>query len=85
MRRLFWLGVGVAVGAVLVRKLTGVVEAYTPQGIAASLQSSAAGAVDEVRAFVADVRAASAEREARIREDLPTSALGRPDDVDPHR
>ena len=77
MRRLFWLGLGAAVGVVAVRKLSRAVEAYTPQGIAASLQSSAAGALDEARLFVSDVRAAMAEREEAIH-----AALGRPDDPD---
>lgn len=77
MRRLFWLGLGVAVGVVAVRKLSRTVEAYTPHGVAASLQSSAVGALDEARSFVADVRAAMAEREEAIH-----AALGRPDDPD---
>ena len=66
MRRLFWLGVGVAVGAVAMRKLSRTAQEYTPQGIAASLQSSATGALDRVRVIVADARAAMAEREAEI-------------------
>jgi hypothetical protein len=96
MRRLFWLGIGVGVGVLVVRKLTRTAEAYTPQGIAASLQSSAAGALDDVRSFVADVRAAMAEREEQIRQaliaELPvegvsaagrrTTAFGRPSDHD---
>lgn len=67
MSRLFWVGVGVAVGVVAVRKVSRTAQAYTPQGVAASLQSTAAGALDEVRSFVGDVRAAMAEREGEIR------------------
>lgn len=74
MRRLFWLGIGAglgtAVGVLVVRKLTRTAEAYTPKGIAASLQSSAVGALDQVRLFVEDARAAMAEREAEIHEAL---------------
>lgn len=70
MRRLFWLGVGIAVGVVVVRKLTRTAESYTPQGIAASLQRSASEAVGSVRSFVADARAAMAEREDQIQEAL---------------
>jgi len=66
MRRLFWLGLGVAVGVVAVRKVSQAAQAYTPQGVAASLQSSAVGALDEVRSFVSDVRASMAEREEQI-------------------
>jgi hypothetical protein len=74
MRRLFWLGIGVglgaAVGVVVVRKVTRTAEAYTPKGIAASLQASAAGALDQVRSFVADARVAMAEREEEIHQAL---------------
>ena len=75
MRRLFWFGAGVAVGAVAMHKLTRTAQEYTPQGIAASLQSSAVGAFDRVRVIVADARAAMAERVAEI-----NAALGRPGD-----
>jgi hypothetical protein len=70
MRRLLWLGIGVAVGVVVVRKLTKTAESYTPKGIAASVQASAAGALDQVRSFVADARAAMAEREEEIHQAL---------------
>jgi hypothetical protein len=70
MRRLLWLGIGVAVGVVVVRKLTKTAESYTPKGIAASVQASAAGALDQVRTFVADARAAMAEREEEIHQAL---------------
>ncbi|MGW0435099.1 hypothetical protein ACWDV4_21485 [Micromonospora sp. NPDC003197] len=68
MKRLLWLGVGLAVGALVVRKLTRTAQAYTPGGIATSLQESAGGAVDELRSFWADVRDGMAEREQQIHE-----------------
>lgn len=83
MRRLFWLGVGVTVGAVAVRKMSRAAQAYTPEGVAASLQSSAVGAVDHVRSFVSDVRAAMAEREDQIQQaviDGQDLRAGRPSD-----
>ncbi|HEY3507317.1 MAG TPA: hypothetical protein VGN37_31555 [Actinocatenispora sp.] len=89
MRRLFWLGVGVAVGVVAARKLSQTAQAFTPQGVAASLQSSArgaaAGALDEVRSFVSDVRASMAEREGQIHEAVAANLdLGaRPRALDP--
>ena len=43
MKRLLWLGLGVAVGAVIVRKVTRKAEEFTPTGIAASLSESAGG------------------------------------------
>jgi hypothetical protein len=66
MRRLFWLGIGVAVGVVVVRQIGKAVQAYSPSGLAGSARNSAAGLLDSVRDFVADVRDGMAEREAEI-------------------
>ncbi len=83
MRRLFWVGVGVAVGVVAVRKASRAAEALSPQGVAASLQSSAVGALGEVRSFVSDVRASMAVREDQIHRaviDSQDLRAGRPSD-----
>jgi hypothetical protein len=66
MRRLLWLGIGLAVGALVFRAVTKKAQALTPQGIAGSLQQSAVGALEAVRTFVEDVRDGMAEREAEI-------------------
>ncbi len=66
MKRLLWLGVGLAVGAIVVRKLTQKANEFTPTGIATSLSQSAGGLVESVRSFVDDVRANAAEREDQI-------------------
>ena len=66
MKRLLWLGVGLAVGAIVVRKLTQKANEFTPSGIATSLSQSAGGLVESVRSFVDDVRDTAAEREAQI-------------------
>lgn len=66
MRRLLWLGIGLAVGALVVRAVTKKAQAFTPQGIAASARNSASGIVAGVRDFVDDVREGMAEREAEI-------------------
>ncbi|MFY1694388.1 hypothetical protein O7623_06885 [Solwaraspora sp. WMMD791] len=66
MKRLLWLGVGLAVGALVVRKLTRTAQSYTPAGIASSLSESAGGLVESVRTFVEDVRDGMAEREQQI-------------------
>jgi hypothetical protein len=66
MKRLLWLGVGVAVGAVIVRKLTKKANEFTPTGIATSLSESAGGLVESLRNFVEDVRVGMAEREQEI-------------------
>ncbi|MGW4463625.1 hypothetical protein [Micromonospora sp. NPDC004704] len=66
MRRLLWLGIGLAVGALVVRKVTRTAQSYTPGGIATSLSASAGGAVESLRGFIDDVRAGMAEREQEI-------------------
>ena len=62
MKRLLWLGVGLAVGALVVRKLTRKANEFTPSGIATSLSQSAGGLVESVRSFVDDVREGMTER-----------------------
>ena len=66
MKRLLWLGVGLAVGALVVRKLTRKANEFTPSGIATSLSQSAGGLVESVRSFVDDVRVLAADREDQI-------------------
>ena len=68
MRRLFWLGVGVAVGALVVRQLGKAAQAYSPSGLAGTAKNSAAGLIERVRDFVDDVRDGMAEREDQIHE-----------------
>jgi hypothetical protein len=75
MKRLLWLGVGVAVGAILVRKITRKVNEFTPSGIATSLSESAGGLVESVRSFVEDVRAGMAEREQEIHQAFAAGEL----------
>ena len=68
MKRLLWLGVGLAVGALVVRKLTKKANEFTPSGIATSLSQSAGGLVESMRSFVDDVREGMAERQEQINE-----------------
>jgi hypothetical protein len=72
MRRLFWLGIGVAVGALVVRKLVKSAESYSPQGIADSARTSVGDLVEAVREFAEDVRTAMAEREDELLAALAT-------------
>jgi hypothetical protein len=69
MRRLFWLGAGVAVGALVVRKLARTAQSYTPAGLADSARTSVSGLVEGLREIADDVRVAMAERE----DDLMTA------------
>lgn len=66
MKRLLWLGAGLAIGVLVVRKAGKLARAYSPSGLSASARDSAVGLVDSVRDFVADVRDGMAEREAQL-------------------
>ncbi|MGI8678668.1 MAG: hypothetical protein ACR2LX_08300 [Jatrophihabitans sp.] len=68
MRRLFWLVMGITIGAMVVRKLTKVAERLTPKGMATGLGQGLADLADAIRDFGADVRVAMHEREAELRE-----------------
>jgi hypothetical protein len=67
MRRLFWLAMGVTIGALVVRKLSRTAEKLTPGGIAGSIAQALGDLADAIGAFGADIRAAAAEREAELR------------------
>ncbi|MEV6633469.1 hypothetical protein AB0M54_22250 [Actinoplanes sp. NPDC051470] len=75
MKRLLWLGAGLAVGALVVRQLTKKANQYSPSGIATSLSESAGGLVESVRNFVDDVREGMAERENEIQEAFAAGEL----------
>ncbi|WP_430780207.1 hypothetical protein [Actinoplanes sp. G11-F43] len=75
MKRLLWLGVGLAVGALVVRKLNQKANEFTPTGIATSLSESAGGLVESMRSFVEDVREGMAERETQIHEAFAAGEL----------
>ena len=75
MKRLLWLGVGLAVGALVVRKLNQKANEFTPTGIATSLSESAGGLVESLRSFVEDVREGMAEREHQIHEAFAAGEL----------
>lgn len=66
MRRLFWLGVGLAAGAVIVRKASRKAQEFTPSGIATSMSESAGGLVESMRSFIEDVRDGMVQREEEI-------------------
>ena len=68
MRRLFWLAMGITIGALLVRKLSNAVEKLTPRGMATSLGTALADLADALRDFADDVREAMHERESELRD-----------------
>ena len=85
MKRLLWLGVGLAVGAIVVRKLTQKANEFTPSGIATSLSQSAGGLVESMRSFVEDVREGMNERQAQIQQAFADGELYEHEDEDGNR
>ena len=67
MRRLFWLAMGVTIGALVVRRLSRAAEKLTPQGIASQLAEGLRELGDAISDFGADVRAAASSREEELR------------------
>ena len=67
MRRLFWLAMGVTIGALIVRKLSRAAEKLTPQGLASSFAAGLSELAAAIGDFATDVRAAMSEREAQLR------------------
>ena len=68
MRRLFWLAMGITIGALLVRKLSRAAERLTPSGMANGIGGALRELAEAIRDFAADVREAMHEREAQLRE-----------------
>jgi chromosome condensin MukBEF MukE localization factor len=82
MRRLFWLAMGVTIGALLVRKISRAAEKLTPRGMANGIAAGLAELADAIRDFAADVREAMSEREAQLRESTGLDGTARPPSSD---
>jgi hypothetical protein len=67
MRRLFWLAMGITIGALVVRKLSRAADKLTPTGIAGASAEGLRDLAEAIGDFGADIRAAAAEREAELR------------------
>ncbi|MGY2128147.1 hypothetical protein [Blastococcus sp. SYSU DS0617] len=67
MRRLFWLAMGITIGALVVRKLSRAAEKLTPAGVGASIAEGLRDLADAIGDFGADVREAMSEREQELR------------------
>jgi hypothetical protein len=67
VRRLFWLAMGVTIGALLVRKLSKAAERLTPRSMAAGVGEGLRDLADAIRDFSADVREAMHDRETELR------------------
>ena len=68
MRRLFWLAMGVTIGALVVRKMSRLAEKLTPSEMSKSIAHSLSDLAESLRYFGTDVREAMAEREVELRE-----------------
>lgn len=82
-RRLFWVAVGATAGILVARKVSRTAKRLSPPAVAGSLTEALAGVVQEVRGFVTDVRAISAEREADLQDALGLSRSGVPEQLEP--
>lgn len=68
MRRLFWLGVGLAAGAYVTRRATAAARNLTPAGIGANLADGLREFGAGLGEFGAEVRAGMTEREQELTE-----------------
>jgi hypothetical protein len=67
VKRLLWLGAGIAVGVLAFRAISKKMQALTPGGMADSLRETGGSVVGSVRDFIDDVRDGAADREYEIR------------------
>lgn len=68
MRRLFWLAMGITIGALIVRKLSKAAARLTPSGVVQGLSASLSELAGSIRDFADDVREAMAAREVELRQ-----------------
>lgn len=66
MKRLLWLGAGIAVGALVVRAVSKKIQSYSPQGIAAAARDSGQGVLASAHDFFDEVRTGMHEREQEL-------------------
>jgi hypothetical protein len=64
VKRMFWLALGVTVGALVVRKLSSAAEQLSPKGLSQSLR----GLADAIADFADEVRQSASVREAELME-----------------
>lgn len=67
-KRTFWLGVGVASGIALSRKMSKAARQATPVGLASNLGSAISELAGAIGTFGADIRAGMQEREQELHE-----------------
>lgn len=67
MKRLFWMSVGAGLAIYGMKRAERLARRWTPEGVAARVNHSVAGAGDTLRGIAADVRTGMAEHEAELR------------------
>lgn len=67
MKRLFWMSVGAGLAVYGMKRAERLARRWTPEGVAARVNHSVAGAGDTLRGIAADVRTGMAEHEAELR------------------
>ncbi|WP_026923012.1 hypothetical protein [Glycomyces arizonensis] len=77
-KRMIWVGIGVVVGVVVVRKLTKAAESVTPGGVADRIGGAGAEMRESFKAFWADVSEAKRAKEAELFD-----AMERGEDITP--
>ena len=68
MKRLFWLAMGVMIGALIMRRLSKLAEQLTPKSMAGNLGESLSELAYSIRDFIGDVRDSMSEREHALRD-----------------
>ena len=77
MKRLFWLGLGIAAGVIATRKAADAAQRLTPAGVGEQIGDGLRELASALGAFGAEVRAGMAEREHEL-TDLVEDRTGRP-------
>lgn len=77
-KRMIWVGIGIAVGVVVVRKITKVAESVTPGGVADRVSGAGAEMRESIKAFWSDVAEAKRAKESELFD-----AIERGEDIAP--
>lgn len=77
-KRMIWIGVGVVVGVVVVRKITKAAESVTPGGVADRIGAAGAEMRESFKSFWSDVAEAKRAKESELFE-----AMERGEDISP--
>jgi hypothetical protein len=77
MKRLFWLGLGIAAGVVATRKAAEAAQRLTPAGVGGQIGDGLRELASAIGSFGAEVRAGMAEREHEL-TDLVEHRTGQP-------